>query len=50
MNEPRNPEPWWRGPPPWRLTLTAVFAPRSLFPPGLLADQRSFLEELSRPA
>ncbi|MGY4390690.1 dienelactone hydrolase [Streptomyces sp. TE12347] len=35
---------------PWRLTLTAVFAPRKLFPPGLLADQRRFLEELSRPA
>lgn len=30
----------------WRLTLTAVFAPRALFPPGLLADQRRFLEEL----
>ncbi|MFJ3517187.1 alpha/beta hydrolase family protein [Streptomyces sp. NPDC090131] len=33
-----------------RLTLTAVFAPRSLFPPGLLADQQRFLRELSRPA
>ncbi|MFD3541635.1 alpha/beta hydrolase family protein [Streptomyces sp. NPDC058662] len=33
---------------PWRLTLTAVFAPRSLFPPGLLADQRRFLEGLPR--
>ncbi|MGW7438042.1 alpha/beta hydrolase family protein [Streptomyces sp. NPDC054849] len=32
----------------WRLTLTAVFAPRALFPPGLLADQRRFLEELPR--
>ncbi|WKD33565.1 alpha/beta hydrolase family protein [Streptomyces xanthophaeus] len=34
----------------WRLALTAVFAPRSLFPPGLLADQQHFLEGLSRPA
>ncbi|MFG2231589.1 alpha/beta hydrolase family protein [Streptomyces sp. NPDC048723] len=34
----------------WRLTLTAVFAPRSLFPPGLLADQQHFLEGLSRSA
>lgn len=33
-----------------RLTLTAVFAPRSLFPPGLLADQQRFLRDLSRPA
>ncbi|MER5869628.1 alpha/beta hydrolase [Streptomyces sp. NPDC002044] len=30
---------------PWRLALTAVFAPRALFPPGLLDDQRRFLEE-----
>lgn len=29
----------------WRLTLTALFAPRSLFPPGLLDDQRRFLRE-----
>ncbi|MET9605132.1 alpha/beta hydrolase [Streptomyces sp. NPDC006512] len=29
----------------WRLTLTALFAPRALFPPGLLADQRNFLEQ-----
>lgn len=29
----------------WRLALTAVFAPRALFPPGLLDDQRRFLEE-----
>lgn len=34
----------------WRLTLTAVFAPRALFPPGLLVDQQHFLEERSRPA
>lgn len=32
----------------WRLTLTAVFAPRAVFPPGLLADQRAFLEGLQR--
>ncbi|MFF8269638.1 alpha/beta hydrolase family protein [Streptomyces sp. NPDC016562] len=32
----------------WRLTLTAVFAPRTLFPSGLLADQQRFLEELPR--
>ncbi|MEU9158825.1 alpha/beta hydrolase [Streptomyces sp. NPDC048424] len=32
----------------WRLTLTAVFAPRALFPPGLLADQQRFLQELPR--
>ncbi|MFD3699879.1 alpha/beta hydrolase family protein [Streptomyces sp. NPDC058646] len=31
----------------WRLPLTAVFAPRAVFPPGLLADQRAFLEGLS---
>ncbi|MDX3535505.1 alpha/beta hydrolase [Streptomyces sp. MB09-01] len=30
----------------WRLALTAVFAPRALFPPGLLADQERFLREL----
>ncbi|MCX5196118.1 alpha/beta hydrolase [Streptomyces sp. NBC_00249] len=29
----------------WRLPLTALFAPRALFPPGLLADQRIFLEQ-----
>ncbi|MER6517361.1 alpha/beta hydrolase [Streptomyces sp. NPDC001553] len=27
----------------WRLPLTALFAPRELFPPGLLDDQRAFL-------
>ncbi|MFD9457209.1 alpha/beta hydrolase family protein [Streptomyces sp. NPDC059985] len=32
----------------WRLPLTALFAPRALFPPGLLADQRTFLEERKR--
>ncbi|MER6314567.1 alpha/beta hydrolase [Streptomyces sp. NPDC001581] len=32
----------------WRLTLTAVFAPRALFPPDLLADQQRFLQELPR--
>ncbi|OKK18581.1 hydrolase [Streptomyces sp. CB00455] len=30
----------------WRLPLTALFAPRALFPPGLLDDQRRFLEGL----
>ncbi|MFB7469216.1 alpha/beta hydrolase family protein [Streptomyces sp. NPDC056224] len=30
----------------WRLALTAVFAPRALFPPGLLDDQQRFLEGL----
>ncbi|MGW6858480.1 alpha/beta hydrolase family protein [Streptomyces xanthophaeus] len=30
----------------WRLALTAVFAPRALFPPGLLTDQQRFLEGL----
>ncbi|MFD3549522.1 alpha/beta hydrolase family protein [Streptomyces sp. NPDC058655] len=32
----------------WRLALTAVFAPRALFPPGLLDDQRRFLEQQGR--
>ncbi|GAA2986174.1 alpha/beta hydrolase family protein [Streptosporangium longisporum] len=29
----------------WRLALTAVFAPRALFPAGLLDDQRRFLQQ-----
>ncbi|AKL67030.1 MULTISPECIES: alpha/beta hydrolase family protein [Streptomyces] len=32
----------------WRLPLTALFAPRALFPPGLLDDQRRFLDGAAR--